>query len=149
MPDSSIDAFAARNNTRVYILLNGERVGRVQSIREDIQNNVQVLSELGRAYAVELKKGITTYTFSIAKFYCRNDAMDSLKLGQIFSLAIRDVAATMEDGSGGGAAEILEYFAACAITSISRDYTNGAASIGENASVVTIGKGVQIPVVGQ
>jgi hypothetical protein len=67
-----------------------QRVGRVQSFREDITNNVQVLDELGRAFAVELKKGITHYTFNIARFYTRKDVFRSLKLGRVFGLQVQD-----------------------------------------------------------
>lgn len=144
MPKSpSVDSIIARNNTGVVIVLNGQKVGRVQSIREDISNNVQVLSELGRAYAVELKKGITTYTFSIASFYCRSDVMDKLKLGEIFSLVIRDEKTVGSDGTG--SPENLEYFERCAFQSVSRDYTVGQASVGQNAQVVVVGKGLTAP----
>lgn len=142
--DPSSDALYARNATRIYlnVTLPGgkpQRVGRVQSMREDITNNVQVLDELGRAYAVELKKGITHYTFSIAKFYCRSDVFDSLKLGSIFGLSISD------HNNAYSAYSTLEYFSRCAITAISRDFTIGQAVVGENATVVTIGKGIEIP----
>ncbi len=96
--DPSIDSVNARNNTKVYLSINHQRVGRVQSFRQDVSNNVQVLTELGRDVAVELKKGITIFTFSIARFYCRSDAMDAIKGGQVFSLGIRDTAGS--DGSG-------------------------------------------------
>lgn len=134
----SIDNVTARNNTLIIIQFNGQRVGRVQQFREGITNNVQVLAELGRAYMVEMKKGITAYSFSISKFMCRNDVMDQLKLGAVFSLSIRD------EGVGLGA-ETIEYFPSCMINSMSRDYTIGQASVGESAEVVTIGKGVQLP----
>src|SRR3954470_6820775 len=89
---ASYDNINARNNTKVYLVIDGQRVGRVQSFSESIANNVQVLAELGRQYMVELKKGITSYTFSIAKFYCRSDVSDKIKLGSVFSLMIRDTA---------------------------------------------------------
>lgn len=136
----STDGVVARNNTKVFLLVNGVAVGRIQSIREDIANNVQVLDELGRAFAVELKKGITHYTFSIAKFYVRKDVFEGIKLGQIFSLELRD-RANVSDTDSSGSEQTLEYFERCAITSISRDYTVGAATVGENASVVAIGQG--------
>lgn len=137
--DPSVDSFNARNNTKVYILVDGQRVGRVQSFREDITNNVQVLSELGRDFMVELKKGITAYSFSIARFYTRKDVFRSLKTGGVFSLMVRDTAGLNDNGTG--AAEILEFFQKCMIQTISYDYTNGAATIGQNASVVAIGRG--------
>ena len=133
---SSIDGVTARNNTKVYIEVNGKRVGRVQSFREDITNNVQVLDELGSAYAVELNKGITHYTFTIARFYCQRDVLEPLKLGQIFSLKVRDY---------GASSETLEYFKHCAIQSISRDFTVGQAVVAENATVVVAGKGLEAP----
>lgn len=143
MPTPSYDGIVARNSTKVYIEVNGSRVGRLQSVREDITNNIQVLDELGRAFAVELKKGITHYSFTIARFYARQDVFDSLKLGQIFALSIVDTANV--DDTGQGQREVLEYFERCAITSISRDYTVGQAVVGENAQVVTIGQGVAVP----
>lgn len=139
LQDPSVDSLYARNNTKVFLLVDGQRVGRVQSFREDISNNVQVLSELGRDIAVELKKGITTYAFTIARFYTRNDVFRDLKTGGVFSLMVRDTAGLNIDGTGG--AEILEYFSKCMIQSISTDYTNGAATVAQNASVVAIGRG--------
>lgn len=136
----SIDGITARNNTLVVILFNGQRVGRVQNFRENINNNVQVLAELGRAYMAEMKKGITVYTFSITRFMCRADVMDQLKLGAVFSLGVRD------EGVGGGRTETIEYFPSCMINSLARDYTIGQASVGESVEVVTIGKGVEVPV---
>lgn len=140
----SLDNIAARSSTEVVIVFNGQKVGRVQSFREDITNNIQVLAELGRAFNVELKKGVTTYTFTISRFYCRSDVIDQLKLGSIFSLAVRDEA-TVPINSGGGQAETLEFFPKCAMQSVSRDYTIGAATVGENATVVTIGQGIEVP----
>lgn len=149
MPVSaSVDSVVARNNSKVYIVVNGAAVGRVQSISESIANNVQVLDELGSQFAVELKKGITHYTFQIARFYCRSDAFEAIKLGQVFSLEIHDrsnVASFSNDPlAGGGAEEILEKFSRCAITSLTRDYSVGQASVGENASVVAIGQGADV-----
>jgi hypothetical protein len=143
MPTPSYDGIVSRNSTKVYIEVNGQRVGRLQSVREDITNNVQVLDELGRAFAVELKKGITHYSFSIARFYARSDVFDSLKLGQIFALSIVDTSSV--DDTGAGQREVLEYFERCSITTISRDYTVGQAVVGENAQVVTIGQGIAVP----
>lgn len=139
MATPSTDGVVVRNSTKVYIEVNGARVGRVQSVREDISNNVQVLDELGSAFAVELKKGITHYSFSVARFFCRSDAFERLKLGQIFSLSIID--SSNSDDTGAGSREILEYFERCSIATISRDYTVGQATVGENAQVVTIGQG--------
>lgn len=139
MPTYSSDTIQARNSTKVYIQINGSRVGRIQSLQQSITNNVQVLNELGRSFAVELKKGITSYSFSIAKFYARADAFEAIKLGQVFKLEIIDTAGTDDVG---GAADTLEMFERCAVQSITRDYTIGAATVGENASVVAIGQGV-------
>lgn len=144
MADASIDNVLARNSTKVFIQINGARVGRVQQFSETINNNVQVLTELGRAYAAELKKGITTYSFSIARFYCHSDVLEPLKLGAIFSLLVRDAGDVAEDGLS-GVGETLELFQQCAINTISREITNGQASIVENAQVVTIGKGITSP----
>lgn len=135
--NASIDGVTARNNTFVVLQLDGRNIGRVQQFREDINNNVQVLAELGREYMVEMQKGITAYSFSISRFYCVADYIDALKLGAVFSLAVRD--------QTNPAAEILESFPRCMMTSVSRDYTIGQAAIGENASVVTVGKGVTTP----
>lgn len=136
---SSIDNINARNNTRVFIVVDGARVGRVQSFREDITNNVQVLDELGRAFAVELKKGITHYAFNIARFYTRTDVFRSLKLGAVFGLQVQDHAQSA--GTTNGAFEVLESFTQCAINTISYDYTTGQATVGQNAAVVAIGRG--------
>lgn len=137
-PSPSIDGVLARNNTLVVLTFAGQRVGRIQQFREDINNNVQVLAELGSAYMVQMNKGITSYSFSVSKFYCRTDVMDDLKLGKVFGISLVD------QGAGG---EVLEYFPRCMMTNVSRDYTVGQASVGENASVVTVGKGVVIPAV--
>lgn len=141
---AAVDGIYSRNSTRIYLLVNGQRVGRVQQFREDIANNVQVLAELGNAYMAELKKGITRYSFTIARFYARNDVMDDLKLGRVFSIAVRDQ--NLVSDGGNGRSQQLEYFPACMIDNMSRDYTIGQASVGENATVVTIGKGIQQPV---
>lgn len=143
MATHSTDNIQARNSTKVYIKINGARVGRVQSLQQSITNNVQVLNELGRAFAVELKKGITQYSFSIAKFYARNDAFEAIKLGQVFKLEILDEAGVDD---AGGSTDTLELFERCAVQSITRDYTTGAATVGENASVVAIGQGHTVTV---
>lgn len=135
-PLPSIDSLIARNNTLINLLINGQRVGRVQQFREDINNNVQVLAELGSAFMVQLNKGITSYSFSLSRFYCRTDAMDLLKKGQVFGLEVQD------RGDGGAS---LEYFPSCSIAQLSRDYTVGQASIGENATVAVIGEGIDAP----
>lgn len=137
MPTQSIDSVTSRNNTGVTIILNGLRVGRVQSFREDQANNVQVLAELGSAYMVEMQKGITVYTFQIARFLSRNDVFDALKNGAVFTLATRE---NITAADGTPVAESLAYFGRCMIQSISRDYTVGQAAIGVNAQVVTVGK---------
>lgn len=134
----SIDGVTARNNTLIDILIDGARVGRVQSFREDVSNNVQVLAELGRAYMVELKKGITSYSFTISRFYTRSDVFDSLKKGKVFGLSVADQ-------SVAGNVETLEHFDRCMIQSISSDYTVGQASVGQNATVVVVGQGVGTP----
>jgi hypothetical protein len=145
----SIDALFSRNATKVNVAVQlpggtWARVGRVQSISEDIANNVQVLTELGSQVAVELKKGITTYTFSIAKMYVRTDVFDQLRGGAIFGLMISDDSGIQPDGSGGSSV-ILEQFSQCSITSISRSFTNGQATVAQNASVVTIGGSMGSP----
>ncbi len=141
MAKSSVDKLTARNSTGVIIKINDERVGRVQSFREDINNNVQVLAELGRQYMAEMKKGVTSYSFTISKFYVRSDVMDDIKLGAVFTLRVTD----QTPGDRPRGREVLEYFPRCMVTSLSRDYTIGQASVGENASIVTIGKGVTVP----
>lgn len=139
---ASTDNINARNNTKVFILINGSRVGRVQSFSESIANNVQVLAELGNQYMVELKKGITSYSFSIAKFYCRSDVSDTIKNGQVFSLMIQD---TAPGDQAQAAAQVLELFQNCMVQSIDRSFTAGQATVAENAQVVTIGKGIDNP----
>lgn len=133
----AIDALQLRNNTFVALILDGQRVGRVQQFSQSRNNNVQVVAELGRDVMVEMLKGIEQYTFTIASFYCRVDVMDNLKGGDPFSLAIRD--------EGAGTTEVVESFASCMITSLTRDYTTGQAAIGQNAQVVTIGRGIGVP----
>lgn len=137
---AAVDAIQSRNNTFVTIKLDGQRVGRIQSFRENQTNNVQVLAELGRDVMAEMLRGIKSYSFSIASFYCHTDAMDRIKNGAVFSLEVRDEAAV-------GGAEVLEYFARCMVQSLSRDYTVGQAAIGQNAEVVCIGEGIAIPTV--
>lgn len=132
----SIDGISVRNATRVNLAFrlpggSWARVGRVQSMSEDITNNVQVLTELGSQYAVELKKGITTFSFSIARFYCRNDVFDQLSGGAIFGMMITD--------DSGSSSVVLEQFQQCALTSVSRSFATGQSTVAQNASVVTIG----------
>lgn len=139
----SIDGLASRNATRVNLAIRlpggaWARVGRIQQVSEDISNNVQVLTELGSQVAVEMKKGITTYSFSISRFYVRSDVFDQLRNGAIFGLMITDDSGVLPNG-GGGSSIILEQFAQCAITSISRSFGQGQTTVAQNASVVTIG----------
>lgn len=133
----STDAIQARNSTKVNLAFqipggNWARVGRVQSMSEDISNNVQVLMELGSQFAVELKKGITTFSFSIARFYVHTDVFDGLSNGATFAMQITD-------DSGNGSV-VLEQFQSCAINTISRSFQQGQATVGQNASVVVIGQ---------
>jgi hypothetical protein len=142
--DQSMDNFSARNSTKIYLEIQpegqkSERVGRVQSMDESRTNNFQVLTELGRDYAVELKKGITTFTFTLARFYVRSDVIDELKTGMPFSLWVKD--GTNLNANGTGASEILQYFEHCAITALSRSITNGQVTVAENATVAIIGPG--------
>jgi hypothetical protein len=123
----------SRNATRINILLNGARVGRVQSMSRSGNNNIQVLRELGAQVAVELKKGISEYTFSIAKMLIRNDPFIEMEQGAIFSLESKD------EATGG---EQLDLFNYCAINSIDRQYTAGQATVALNVTVVTIGQPV-------
>lgn len=141
----SIDGSYARNNTKVYLVVNGQRVGRIQSVRLDQSNNVQVLDELGRDVAVELKKGITHYSFSVAKFYARNDVFSDIRDGAIFSLAVRDTAGVNTDGTGRAGPQVLEFFQSCMVQTVSFDYTAGAVTVGLNANIVTIGRGIALP----
>jgi hypothetical protein len=143
--DQSIDAFSARNSTKIYLVIQPEgqpeqRVGRVQSMDESRTNNFQVLTELGRDVAVELKKGITVFTFTIARFWVRSDIIDTIKGGLPFSLWIND--GTNLNANGTGGAEVLEYFQHCALTSLSRSFSNGQVTVAENASVVVAGSGL-------
>jgi hypothetical protein len=145
----SLDSITARSSTKVYLSVAGRRVARVQSLQQSITNNIQVLNELGSQFAVELKKGITSYSFTIARFFTRLDAFEDLKLGQVFALEIFDNSAVSDFSgdpltSGSGAATILELFQACSITTISRDFTVGQAVVAENATVVTIGQGYAV-----
>lgn len=146
--DQSVDAFSARNSTKIYLEIQAEggkkeRIGRVQSMDESRTNNFQVLTELGRDYAVELKKGITTFTFTIARFWVRSDVMDNLKSGLPFSLWVKD--GTNLNADGTGSAEVLEYFQWCAVTALSRSFTNGQVTVAENATVAIAGPGLVGP----
>lgn len=143
--DQSVDNFSARNSTKIYLAIQPEgqsyqRIGRVQSMDESRTNNFQVLTELGRDYAVELKKGITTFTFTIARFWVRSDVIDTLKNGLPFSLWVKDGTNLNPDGTG--SAEVLEYFQWCAITALSRSFTNGQVTVAENATVAIAGPGM-------
>src|ERR1035437_839222 len=130
---SSVDSTTSRNATKInlrFLMPGGnswERVGRVQSLSEDITNNVQALMELGSQYVVELKKGITSFTFSIAKMYVRGDKFDDLVNGAIFGLEIADEGIQLSDGTL--SPEIIEQFSYCAVTSISRSFQQGQATV--------------------
>lgn len=158
---SSIDHIVSRNAAQVNLAVKvpgsgWQRVGRVQSFSEDITNNVQVLSEIGSQFMVELKKGITQFSFSIAKFYCHSDLFDELASGMTFGLQIQDFSpdATNENintgintPSGSGpliwgntTPVILEQFESCAFNTVSRSYNNGQVTVGQNATVVVIGQ---------
>ena len=127
------NTITSRNATRINVLLNGARIGRVQSMSRSGNNNIQVLRELGAQVAVELKKGISEYTFSIAKMLIRTDPFIELEQGAIFSLETKDEAV------GGEQLDLINY---CAINSIDRQYAAGQATVALNASVVTIGQPV-------
>lgn len=132
----SIDSIQARNATKVNLAFqlpggNWARVGRVQSMSQDTSNNVQVLMELGSQYAVELKKGITTFSFSIAKFYVHTDVFDQLKLGAVFGMQLTD--------DSGSSSAVLEQFSSCAMNTVSRSFAQGQATVAQNASIVVIG----------
>lgn len=153
----SIDAIVSRNATQVNLAIQipgtsgWTRVGRVQSMSEDISNNVQVLMELGSQFAVELKKGISTYTFSIAKFYVHTDVFDKLVNGMIFGLQIQDSSSSALSGVGAAqsapaaSASTLEYFSSCSINTVSRSFQQGQATVAQNASVVAIGQSYGAP----
>lgn len=137
-------AITSRNATRINLRIakpggGFERVGRVQSMSRSANNNVQVLRELGAQVAVELKKGISEYTFTIAKMWARTDVFDELEQGAIFGLETVDESG-ISPALGTGAAELLDVFNYCAINSIDRQYTAGQATVAVNATVVTIGQ---------
>lgn len=140
----SIDGVYSRNATKVNLAIqlpgvnNWARVGRIQSVSEDISNNVQVLGELGSQVMVELKKGISTFTFSIAKMYARSDIMDQLIAGAIFGLMITDDSGVSPGGVGGNSI-VLEQFKQCSLNTVSRQFTTGQATVALNSQVVTIG----------
>lgn len=129
---SSIDNLTARNNTSVTIAFRGQRVGRVQQFRSSQANNVQVLSELGRDFMVEMQKGLTVFTFSISSFFLRNDVFETIRNGETFGLVVADSA---------GLAETLDQFDQCMLQSLDRSYSAGAVTVGQDASIVAIGKG--------
>jgi hypothetical protein len=129
----------SRNATRINLRINNNRVGRVQSMGRSANNNVQVLRELGAQVAVELKKGISEYTFTIAKMWVHNDVIDELEQGAIFELETVDESA-QNPITGSGSTEILDLFKYCAINSLDRQYTAGQATVAANVSVVVIGQ---------
>jgi hypothetical protein len=138
----SIDSVIARNATKIELAFNVSgsgwvRVGRVQSMSQDTANNVQVLSELGSQFAVELKKGITTFSFTIAKFYVHTDVFDPLRSGAIFGIQLSDTSVVPTS--------VLEQFQSCSMNSVSRQYTSGQATVAQNASVVAIGQSYGAP----
>lgn len=129
---TAIDKLASRNNTAVTITLRGQRVGRVQQFRSSQANNVQVIAELGRDYMVEMAKGLTVFSFSISTFFVRGDVFEPIRNGEAFGLVITDSA---------GVAEVIDSFDQCMLQSLDRSYAAGAVTIGQDASVVAIGKG--------
>ncbi len=129
----------SRNATRINLKINNHRVGRVQSMGRSANNNIQVLRELGAQVAVELKKGISEYTFSIAKMWVRNDVIDELEQGAVFELETVDESG-INPVTAAGSTEVLDLFKQCAINSLDRQYTAGQATIAANASVVVIGQ---------
>jgi hypothetical protein len=129
----------SRNATRINLRINNKRVGRVQTLGRSAANNIQVLRELGAQVAVELKKGISEYSFSITKMWVRNDVIDELEQGAIFELETVDESG-INPVSGSGTSEVLDLFKYCSINSLDRQYTAGQATIAANVSVVTIGQ---------
>lgn len=134
----------SRNATRVNLVITApggkpQRVGRVQSINRSVNNNVQVLRELGAQVLVELKKGITEYTFSIAKMWIRNDVFDELEQGAIFELQTQDESANTPLNTA-GQTEILDVFKQCAFNTLDRQYAAGQATIMASGTVVVIGQ---------
>jgi hypothetical protein len=129
----------SRNATRINLKINNSRVGRVQSLGRSANNNIQVLRELGAQVAVELKKGISEYTFTISKMWVRNDVIDELEQGKVFELETVDESG-VNPVSGGGSSEVLDLFKYCAINSLDRQYTAGQATVATNISVVVIGQ---------
>ena len=129
---AAIDQLASRNNTAVTITLGGQRIGRIQQFRSSQANNVQVIAELGRDYMVEMAKGLTVFSFSISTFFIRNDKFDAIRNGETFGLVMTDSA---------GTAEVIDSFDQCMLQSLDRSYADGAVTIGQDASVVAIGKG--------
>lgn len=131
---AAVDSIESRNNTHILLVYNGQRVGRVQQFSKEANNNVQVLAELGRDYMVEMLRGIRSYSFRVSKFLVRNDVVDALRNGEVFSIAVQD-----DTNAASTGVEVLENFSRCAITSISESYTTGQATIVQDAQIVTIG----------
>lgn len=130
---ASLDTLTSRNNTAVTIKFKGSTVGRIQQFRSSQSNNVQVIAELGRAFMVEMSAGVRQFSFAVSTFYVRNDAIDALRKGEVFSLVVSDAT--------GGTAETLTSFDQCMIQSLSRTYAAGAVTIGQDAEIVAIGNG--------
>lgn len=137
-------SIVSRNATRINLRIakpggGYERIGRIQSMSRDANNNVQVLRELGAQVLVELKKGISEYTFTIAKMFVRNDPFEELEQGAIFAIETVDESG-ISPVTGGGSSSLLDVFNYCAINTIGRSYVAGQATVALNATVVTIGQ---------
>jgi len=125
---TAVGDITARNNTSVELLVDGNAVGRIQQFTENVDNNVQVLAELGRDYMVEMQKGVTEYSFTVNSFYVKSDVMDDLKAGVPFTLSIT------ENGT-----ETVTHFDKCMLDTLKRSYTVGQAAIGQEATIRVIG----------
>lgn len=141
---------SSRNATRINLSIEvtnpstgkpeQKRVGRILTLSESVNNNMQALRELGAQVLVELKKGITEYSFTIDKMWVRGDYFDELIQGAIFSLETVDEGGVNPGNPTAGGSEALEVFKYCAIDSAQKTITAGQATVAFSVRVVTIGQ---------
>lgn len=141
---AGLGGISSRNATRINLVLhiNGERrrIGRVLTLSKSVNNNVQALRELGSQVLVELKKGISEYSFTISKMYTRTDAFDLLAQGAIFELETLDSGLIVPGSGNSGNVEVLDLFQNCAVNTFQQSITAGQATVATSVSVVVIGQ---------
>lgn len=141
---AGLKGVSSRNATRINLVLHIEgerrRIGRVLTLSKSANNNMQALREIGSQVLVELKKGISEYSFTISKMWTRADAFDLLAQGAIFELETLDSGLIVPGSNETGNVEVLDLFKYCAVNSYQQTYTAGQATVASSVSVVTIGQ---------